>query len=190
MKSTKSMTCYPSPALLFLLCIFLEARICGAFLSAASGHPALAQMERRSSLPKQVAMALLPESSTLFLSDAFVSSIQQEPVMQLSKETTIIVFVVGVIPFAIATFEFWRRIAVGASFGTNDPVVFIGENDAPSSSRGKQVLGKDSLITAYIIFAVVIAVLGLVIFSVLTSPDPELAQGILTSSTDPLRQQW
>jgi hypothetical protein len=95
-------------------------------------------------------------------------------VQPLSKETTIAVFIVGVIPFGIATYEFWRRIAVGASFGTNnDSVVFlIGEDDAPTSSRGRQVLGRDSLVTAYLIFAVAIAVLGLVLFSVATSPDP------------------
>jgi hypothetical protein len=94
-------------------------------------------------------------------------------VQPLSKATTIAVFVVGVIPFAIATYEFWRRIAVGASFGTNDPVVFfIGQDDAPTSSRGRQVLGRDSLVTAYLIFSVVIAVLGLVLVSVVTSPGP------------------
>jgi len=91
----------------------------------------------------------------------------------LSQETAIAVFVVGLIPFAIATVEFWRRIAVGASFGTNQPVVFIGQDDNPNSSRGKQVLGRDSLITAYVIFAVVAAVLGLVLFSVVTTPLPE-----------------
>jgi len=91
----------------------------------------------------------------------------------LSQETAIAVFVVGLIPFAIATVEFWRRIAVGASFGTNQPVVFIGQDDNPNSSRGKQVLGRDSLITAYVIFAVVAAVLGLVLFSVITTPLPE-----------------
>ena len=91
----------------------------------------------------------------------------------LSQETAIAVFVVGLIPFAIATVEFWRRIAVGASFGTNEPVVFIGQDDNPNSSRGKQVLGRDSLITAYVIFAVVTAVLGLVLFSVVTTPLPE-----------------
>lgn len=100
-----------------------------------------------------------------------------EQVAGLSKETAIAVFVVGLIPFGVATVEFWRRIAVGASFGTAEPVVFtIGEDDAPSSSRGKQVLGKDALVTAYIIFAVVAVVLGIVLISVLTSPDPMTMQ--------------
>jgi hypothetical protein len=93
---------------------------------------------------------------------------------QLSKATTIAVFIAGVIPFAIATYEFWRRIAVGDSFGTTtDSVVFfIGQDDAPAQSRGRQVLGRDSMITAYIIFTVAAAVLALVIFAVVTSPDP------------------
>ena len=96
----------------------------------------------------------------------------------LSKEATIIVFIIGVIPFVIATYEFWRRIAVGATFGTgNDSVVFpsaatIGEDNDPTSSRGKQILGADSLITAYIIFATVAVVLGIVLYAVVTSPIP------------------
>jgi hypothetical protein len=96
----------------------------------------------------------------------------------LSKEATTIVFIIGVIPFVIATYEFWRRIAVGATFGTgNDSVVFptlttIGEDNDPTSSRGKQILGADSLITAYIIFATVAVVLGIVLYAVVTSPIP------------------
>ena len=95
----------------------------------------------------------------------------------LSKETTILVFIIGVIPFIIATYEFWRRIAVGATFGTgNDSVVFptttIGNDNDPTSSRGKQILGQDSLITAYIIFTTVAIVLGIVLYAVVTSPIP------------------
>jgi hypothetical protein len=124
--------------------------------------------------------AFLLAVSDIILADPAAAAIAPPPVTDvtqmvqpLSKATTIAVFVVGVIPFAIATYEFWRHIAVGASFGTNDPVVFfIGQDDTPTSSRGRQVLGRDSLVTAYLIFAVVIAVLGLVLFSVATSPDP------------------
>ena len=95
----------------------------------------------------------------------------------LSKETTILVFIIGVIPFIIATYEFWRRIAVGATFGTgSDSVVFptttIGNDNDPTSSRGKQILGQDSLITAYIIFTTVAIVLGIVLYAVVTSPIP------------------
>jgi hypothetical protein len=98
----------------------------------------------------------------------------------LSKEMTVLIFIIGIIPFIIATYEFWRRIAVGATFGTgNDSVVFpttgittIGEDNAPSSSRGKQILGQDSLITAYLIFTTVAIVLGIVLYAVVTSPIP------------------
>lgn len=115
-------------------------------------------------------LTTLSVNSMLWISDA--TSNDADQVVGLSKGTAIAVFIVGLIPFGIATVEFWRRIAVRASFGTADPVVFsIGENDAQASSRGKQVLGKDALVTAYIIFAIVAAVLGIVLFSVLTSPD-------------------
>ena len=89
----------------------------------------------------------------------------------LSKETTILVFIIG-------AYEFWRRIAVGATFGTgSDSVVFpttttIGNDNDPTSSRGKQILGQDSLITAYIIFTTVAIVLGIVLYAVVTSPIP------------------
>jgi len=90
----------------------------------------------------------------------------------LSNQTAITVFVIGLVPWTVATFEFWRRIAVGESFGTtSDAVVFsIGEDDNPASSRGRQVLGKGALVTAYCIFTVVAVVLGLVVYSVLTTP--------------------
>jgi hypothetical protein len=89
----------------------------------------------------------------------------------LSPTTTVVVFIIGVIPYIWATIEFWRRIAVGASFGTGSDsvVISIGENDNPESSRGKQVLGKGALVIAYILFTIAAAVLGLVLFSVLTS---------------------
>jgi hypothetical protein len=100
-------------------------------------------------------------------------------VFMLSKEAAVIVFVIGIVPFIIATYEFWRRIAISAPFGTGtDSVTFpnnsvvIGEDDAPASSRGKQLLGQDSLITAYIIFATVAVVLGIVLYAVVTSPPP------------------
>lgn len=93
--------------------------------------------------------------------------------------TDIAVFIAGLIPFGWATIEFWRRIAVGASFGTGadsvviDPnleVVTIGEDGAPMSSRGRQVLGKGALAVAYLLFGIAIAVLGLTAVSVLSVP--------------------
>jgi hypothetical protein len=91
----------------------------------------------------------------------------------LDPTTNTVIFLVGLVPFAVATVEFWRRIAVGESFGTgSDSIVIIGEENAPESSRGQRVLGKDALIAAYILFGIAAAVIGLVLFSVLTSEIP------------------
>ncbi len=103
------------------------------------------------------------------------SVIEQPPVEALDKTTTTLVFLAGIFPFAVATVEFWRRIAVGDSFGTgSDSVVFtIGEDNQPKSSRGKQVLGTDSLITAYILFALAFGAIALALAAVLQAPsDP------------------
>jgi hypothetical protein len=95
----------------------------------------------------------------------------------LHPATTVLIFLVGLIPFAVATVEFWRRIRFGESFGTgNDSVVFtdvsIGEDNAPLSSRGNRVLGSGALITAIILFAVAAAVIALAVVSVVTSEIP------------------
>ena len=88
----------------------------------------------------------------------------------LSNQAIIATFIIGLIPFAVATVEFWRRIAVGGSFGTGqDSVVIIGQDDAPLSSRGRRVLGKGALVTAYILFGVAAAVLGIVLYAVISS---------------------
>ena len=65
-----------------------------------------------------------------------------------------VIFAIGVFPFAWATWEFWRRIAVGAPFGTGKDSVIIGEDANPESSRGRRVLGKDAFIAAYILFGI------------------------------------
>ena len=68
------------------------------------------------------------------------------------------VFVIGCIPFVWATWEFWRRIAVGASFGTGkDAIVFDTGDDADEDQvrrfGGRRVLGKGALAVAYVLFA-------------------------------------
>jgi hypothetical protein len=95
--------------------------------------------------------------------------------MALSKTTAVGVFIVGLIPFVVATVEFWRRVAVGASFGTSttERIVIIGQKDQPLSSRGERVLGKDALLTAYLLFGIAAAVLGIVLFAVVTSPEQQ-----------------
>ena len=111
-------------------------------------------------------MLLVSDPSAAAIEDAGTTA------EMLSPTTAIAVFGIGLIPWTIATYEFWRRIAVGEAFGTRDPVVFtamIGEDDNPVSSRGRQVLGPGALITAYAIFTVVAAILGLVLYSVMTT---------------------
>ncbi|KAL3759902.1 hypothetical protein ACHAWU_005069 [Discostella pseudostelligera] len=108
---------------------------------------------------------------------------------QLSPTTTIIVFLIGIIPFLWATYEFWRRIAVGASFGTgsdsviipspfaedvNDDLITIGEDNNPNSSRGRRTLDKGALTVAYVLFAVAGGSVAIALASVLMSPPPPL----------------
>lgn len=88
-------------------------------------------------------------------------------------ESDIVVFVVGLIPFAWASVEFWRRIAVGATFGTGeDSVTIIGEDGAPGRSRGRRVLGRGALVVAYILFGIAIGVLVLCTSAVFNDPFP------------------
>lgn len=100
----------------------------------------------------------------------------------LSGTTNTIVFIIGIIPFLWATYEFWSRIAVGASFGTGKdsiqirPSTTIGTDDDRRKSRGQQVLGDDALVVAYALFAVAIASVGIAVYSVISSPLPALPQ--------------
>ena len=106
---------------------------------------------------------------------------------QLSPETTIIVFIIGIIPFIWATWEFWRRIAVGASFGTgkdsviipspfeetDNDLIMIGEDNS-SSSRGRQTLDRGALTVAYVLFAIAGGSIAIAIASVVMGPKPPL----------------
>lgn len=65
------------------------------------------------------------------------------------------VFVLGTVPFVWAANEFWRRIAVGASFGTgSDSVVIAPDEDQVRRFGGRRVLGQDALIAARVLMAV------------------------------------
>lgn len=95
----------------------------------------------------------------------------------LSPTANIIVFIIGLIPFIWATYEFWSRIAVGASFGTGADSIqirpsgtTIGQDGDPLKSRGQQVLGDDALAVAYFLFAVAIASVSIAVYSVVSSP--------------------
>lgn len=148
--------------------------------------------------PRQAAMSLNAHgilevaASNLLLSASGSDPMAQSPPLPsaeaLSPATNVAVFVVGLIPFAWATVEFWRRIAVGATFGTGkdsvviprpqdvlldgdgNPLITIGEDANPASSRGRQVLGKDALVVAYLLFGIAAAAVGLSVYGVLTAP--------------------
>lgn len=96
----------------------------------------------------------------------------------LTPEQNIAIFIVGLIPFLWATYEFWSRIAVGATFGTgNDAVIIrpmktIGKDGDRFKSRGRQVLGNGALAVAYVLFAVAIGSVGIAMYSVFSSPLP------------------
>ena len=81
------------------------------------------------------------------------------------------VFVVGCVPFIWATWEFWRRIAVGASFGTGkdsiviDPTLDPVDEDQIRRNGGKRVLGQGALLVAYVLFAAAGGSVALALFA-------------------------
>lgn len=104
-------------------------------------------------------------------------SIAPPPIEGLSPTANVIIFIIGLIPFIWATYEFWSRIAVGASFGTGADSIqirpsgtTIGSDGDPLKSRGQQVLGDDALAVAYFLFAVAIASVSIAVYSVVSSP--------------------
>jgi hypothetical protein len=122
-------------------------------------------------------------------STATTTTVQIE---QQDPTTTIVIFIIGIIPFIWATFEFWRRIAVGASFGTtsdsvvipspfdNDDngdendMIIIGEDGNPMSSRGRRTLDRGALSVAYVLFAIAAGSVGLAVASVVMGPTTPL----------------
>jgi hypothetical protein len=108
---------------------------------------------------------------------------------QQSPTTTLIVFIIGIIPFIWATIEFWRRIAVGATFGTgsdsvvipspfdntkdDDGLISIGEDGNPMSSRGRRTLDRGALTVAYVLFGVAAFSVGIAVASVIMGPKPD-----------------
>jgi hypothetical protein len=84
----------------------------------------------------------------------------------------VLVFVAGIIPFAWATVEFWRRIAVGEPFGTGRDSVYIGKDNAPQESRGRRTLDQGAFAVAYLLFGLAAGAIGLTLYSVVTSTAP------------------
>lgn len=159
--------------------------------SSSDGSSFQKRIAMLSPLTSFIASTFEEQSSTqLLLLDSTKYSISQQqensmvPIEQLSPTATLIVFIIGIIPFIWATVEFWRRIAVGASFGTSaDSVVIpspfsdddqmmvtIGEDDNPESSRGRRTLDRGALTVAYVLFAVAAGSVGLAIASVVMGP--------------------
>lgn len=185
-------------ALVGLLVSVLLAQDILAFTSETSSGSKRTSISvvRRSLLPpgmENADLAVISTSSsatTSWLSETtalnIVSPEGDETGLLLSNQAIIATFVIGLVPFAVATVEFWRRIAVGDSFGTGkDSVVIIGEDDAPLSSRGRRVLGKGALVTAYILFGLAAAVLAIVLYAVISSGTTAPSQEILSNIASP-----
>ena len=109
--------------ILFFTAILIFQNICNAFqptsfvgrsktwsqASALKGRPGLSMS------PAESEVATFGSNQL----DTVASSATSSPVIQgLSPEANVAVFIIGIIPFLWATYEFWSRIAVGASFGT------------------------------------------------------------------------
>jgi len=128
----------------------------------------------RSSFSKVFLTPVDNYSSILLSIEASKDAIAQKSVLETSNDNfiNVLVFIVGIIPFAIATNEFWRRIAVGEPFGTGSDsvIITIGQDNNPQSSRGRQRLGKGALTIAYILFAVAAFAIGIAVYSVISSP--------------------
>ena len=90
------------------------------------------------------------------------------------NNTDFLIFLAGIFPFVWATVEFWRRVMTGQSFGTGTGTdsIIIGIDDAPQDSRGRRILGKGALFTAYALFIIAFGTIGIVGYSVVTSAPP------------------
>eukprot|EP00568_Trieres_chinensis_P008745 CAMPEP_0183303860 /NCGR_PEP_ID=MMETSP0160_2-20130417/9148_1 /TAXON_ID=2839 ORGANISM="Odontella Sinensis, Strain Grunow 1884" /NCGR_SAMPLE_ID=MMETSP0160_2 /ASSEMBLY_ACC=CAM_ASM_000250 /LENGTH=183 /DNA_ID=CAMNT_0025466825 /DNA_START=33 /DNA_END=584 /DNA_ORIENTATION=- len=162
---------------ILMLSIYSNSVPTSAFLKSSNSFPRDYTPSSNQLIPASAAAPLhvLPQSSVkaleILIADADdVAAVSATPSDGHLVDT--VVFIVGIIPFAWATVEFWRRIAVGASFGTGeDSVVIIGEDGAPQSSRGRRVLGKGALAVAYLLFGVAALSIGIAVYSVLVSPE-------------------
>lgn len=127
-------------------------------------------------------------SSSMSISETSSNFLLAETAASLATNPDVWIFLAGIFPFGWATYEFWRRIAGGESFGTGtDSVVFttIGEDGNVDSSRGARVLGKGALIVAYVLFTVAAAVLAVVLYTVITSDAPPADFSTLSSGAAP-----
>lgn len=117
----------------------------------------------------RTSQSLVPDSVSFVLSNQSSLSLDNKDVW---------IFIAGIVPFAWATVEFWRRIAVGQPFGTGKDSVYIGQDNAPSESRGRRVLDRGAFLVAYILFGIAAAAIGITLFSVVTSPPMEISSSL------------
>ena len=82
----------------------------------------------------------------------------------ITPEDTVI-FVLGCVPFVWAGIEFWRRIAVGDSFGTGTDSVVILDSSGNRPKPVRRVLGTDAIIAARILFGIAFASAALVLIA-------------------------
>jgi hypothetical protein len=101
----------------------------------------------------------------------------------LIQNVDVYVFLAGIFPFAWATVEFWRRIMFGEPFGTGKDSVIIGMDNVPTESRGRRVLGKGALLTAYVLFVIAFGTIAIVLYSVMSSPLPSPDDFLPSSSS-------
>ena len=109
----------------------------------------------------RTSQSLVPDTTCFLLAEQSSLSLENKDVW---------IFMAGLFPFAWATIEFWRRIAVGQPFGTGKDSVYIGQDNAPSESRGRRVLDKGAFLVAYLLFGIAAAAIAITLFSVVTSP--------------------
>lgn len=167
--------CLRMPAMRSFQALSVTTRPLGASIVACD----ILQLPRKSGYQDQRTTSL-----HLLLADTAVS----DPTVLQSfvRNTDFWIFLAGIFPFAWATVEFWRRIAFGEPFGTGSDSVVIGMDDSPSDSRGRRVLGKGALITAYVLFALAFTTIGIVLYAVVTSDiPPDVLSPAVSSTTLP-----
>ena len=83
-----------------------------------------------------------------------------------------VVFLIGTVPFLWAAWEFWRRIAVGASFGTGSDSIVIdpslvddADDDQVRRFGGRRVLGADAIWAARALMTVAAGSVALALYS-------------------------
>lgn len=159
---------------------FVSSFVTHSFVVGSVGGNPLVFNRHTENLSMDFSLLLTPNLNQISIAE----NQMQDPV-GLTPEQNIAVFVIGLIPFLWATYEFWSRIAVGSSFGTGKDAVIIRPSNTPTiigkdgdrlKSRGRRVLGDDALLVAYALFAVAIASVGIAIYSVTSSPLPSINQ--------------